>query len=179
MSLADEYERLCVTPSDIFEHLPVFVSLVEELDAGHVIELGTRSGVSTVAWLYGLSKTGGRLTSIDIDEPPDIRAHGCWEFIRGDDCTPEVLTQLDPADIVFIDTSHTYVHTLRELNLYRWLVKPGGRIVLHDTELVRPEDAPVRPLYPVKAAIEKFTADTGYRWANLPNCHGLGIIEGF
>ncbi|RLA30264.1 MAG: hypothetical protein DRR03_10915 [Gammaproteobacteria bacterium] len=178
MTLADEYDRLCRTPSDINEHLPTFLNLVLCLNAQHVIELGTRSGVSTVAWLYGLLKTGGRLTSVDLDGEP-FDAHDAWTFIQGDDLDPAVTVQLDPADIVFIDTSHTYPQTVAELNLYRWLVKPGGLIVCHDTELAHPADAPARPAFPVKTAIEEFTEANGYRWINHPNCNGLGIIEGF
>ena len=178
MTLAAEFERLCREPSDINEHLPVLHALVLELNARHVIELGTRSGVSTVAFLYALETTGGTLTSVDIDDAPPIAPQPNWTFVRGDDRHPSVYTQLQPADIVFIDTSHHYGHTVTELNMYRWLVKPGGRIVLHDTELAWPEGASrVDGPYPVKRAVEEFCADTGYRWASLPNNNGLGIVE--
>ena len=60
MNLEVEYERLCATPSDIYEHLPTFVQLVLDRDAKVVVELGTRTGVSTVAWLYALGGTGCR-----------------------------------------------------------------------------------------------------------------------
>ena len=177
MILADQYRRLCATPSDIYEHLPTFVDLVTSRNAQHVIELGTRSGVSTIAWLYGLEQTGGRLTSIDIDERPDIGEHDRWEFLQGDDMHPSIVGQLSLADIVFIDTSHLYEHTFHELNLYRWLVRPGGVIVCHDTELARPEGAPARPAFPVRTAIEEFVETNGYDWTNHRNCFGLGIIE--
>lgn len=180
MSLVDlesEYQRLCVTPSDIHEHLPTFVQLVEELDAKHVIELGTRSGVSTIAWLYALLGTDGHLTSIDIDERPDIGEYEHWTFIQGDDLDPTITSALEPADIVFIDTSHLYDQTVKELNVYRWLVKPGGVLVLHDTELPLPEGAPPRPLFPVKTAVVEFCQANGYEWLNDPRCWGLGLIR--
>lgn len=177
MTLAEEYERLCATPSDIYEHLPTFAAMVRELDAAHVIELGTRTGVSTVAWLYALSRTGGALTSVDIDPKPDIGDWPNWRFIQGDDLDPIVLGQLDLADIVFIDTSHHYEHTLAELRVYQHLVRPGGVIVCHDTELARPEGAPARPVFPVKTAIQEFCAEEGFRWFNYSNCWGLGIID--
>jgi cephalosporin hydroxylase len=82
----------------------------------------------------------------------------------------------DEVDIVFIDTSHAYLHTVQELNLYRWLVRPGGRIVLHDTELAHPMDV-VGPAYPVKKAVEEFVAAEGLTWTNRPHCWGLGVIE--
>lgn len=178
MSLVTEYDRLCVTPSDIYEHLPRMVALVHATNAQHVIELGTRTGVSTIAWLYGLEATGGRLTSVDLDGKPPIGDHDHWTFIQGDDLDPAISSALDPADIVFIDTSHLYEHTVAELNIYRWLVKPGGLIVMHDTALPVPEGHPLNaPRFPVRRAVEQFVAETGYRWRNYPECNGLGVIE--
>lgn len=171
------YREMCNTPSDIYLHLPRMVDLVLATRAQHVVELGTRTGVSTVAWLYGLEQTGGRLTSVDIDAKPEIGDHDAWTFIRGDDCSAEVLEQLEPADIVFIDTSHLYDHTVRELDLYRHVVKPGGVICLHDTELPIPEGAPERPLYPVKKAVKEFVAETGWKWINFPDCYGFAVIS--
>lgn len=177
VNLAAEYERLCQTPSDIYLHLPTFVALVEELDATHVLELGTRTGVSTVAWLHALDGRG-RLTSVDLDPVPPIGEHAHWRFVQGDDLDPAVVCQLEPADIVFIDTSHLYEHTLRELHTYRWLVKPGGVIVCHDTELPHPEGShPTDRAFPVKRAIQEFCAETGFDWRNDPRCWGLGVIR--
>jgi cephalosporin hydroxylase len=176
MGLEAEYHALCATPSDVQLHLPRFVALVAELQARHVIELGTRDGVSTIAWLYALERTSGRLTSIDIDPPPDIGPYPHWTFLRGDDCDPQVISQLEPADIVFIDTSHHYDHTRRELKLYHPLVRRGGRIVLHDTELRRPDGARRWPAFPVKKAIVEFCERAGYEWMNVSECWGLGII---
>lgn len=176
-TLESEYERLCVTPSDIYLHLPRLVAMVVDRNAQHVIELGTRTGVSTVAWLYGLEQTGGRLTSVDIDERPDIGEWPHWTFHQADDLDGDLLGVLDDADIVFIDTSHDFFHTRAELNVYRWLVKPGGLMVLHDTELERPLGTPVRPRFPVRTAIEEFCAAEGFEWVNHPECFGLGVIE--
>lgn len=177
MSLEAEFHRLCAEPSDINEHLTTFVGLVDELQAEHVIELGTRTGVSTIAWLHALTATGGRLTSIDINERPDIGEYDHWTFVQGDDLDPRIVADLDPAEIVFIDTSHLYEHTVAELNVYRWLVKPGGMIVLHDTELRQPIGAPARPPYPVKTAVVEFCEANDLDWMNVPYCFGLGIVR--
>jgi predicted O-methyltransferase YrrM len=180
VTLAEWYAELCATPSDIYLHLPRFVQMVEELDAMHVVELGTRSGVSTVAWLHALERTGGRLTSVDLDPAPDIGEWPHWRFIRGDDLDPAVVKACsDPApDIVFIDTSHHYRHTCQELAVYRWVVKPGGLIVCHDTMLPVPEGAPPGdPRYPVRRAIDEFVKAEGFQWVNVPECWGLGVIK--
>jgi predicted O-methyltransferase YrrM len=179
VSLAAEYERLCATPSDIYLHLPRMVELVRLLSAEHVIELGTRTGVSTVAWLHALEGTG-RLTSVDLDARPAIGDYEHWSFVQGDDCSPEVLAQLEQADIVFVDSSHLYAHTVRELDAYRWLVKPGGVMCGHDSELAVPEGAgPGQPLYPVKKAVREFVAANGLEWMNFPECWGFWIVRGF
>lgn len=179
MNLAEEYERQCATPSDIYLHLPRFVDLVQATGATSVLELGTRTGVSTIAWLHALNGVG-HLTSVDIDGCPPIGEHEHWTFIQGDDEDPAIIRQVAATapDIVFLDTSHHYQHTRRELAIYRWVVKPGGIIVCHDTELPHPEGSPPGdPVYPVKRAIEEFVADNGFEWINVPECWGLGIIK--
>ena len=172
-----QYAELCLTPSDIVDHLPRFVAMVLDTNAQHVIELGTRTGVSTVAWLHGLEQTGGHLTSVDIDPAPAIGEHAQWTFIQGDDCDPAVFGTLRPADIVFIDTSHLYDHTLKELHLYRWLVKPGGFLVLHDTMLEHPIGAPMKPRFPVRTAIEEFCETQKVEWVEHRDSWGLGVIS--
>lgn len=177
MSLTDDYARVCATPSDIVNHLPRFVQLVEDLNARTVVELGTRTGVSTIAWLYALEGKG-RLWSVDIDTAPPIGDHPHWTFIQGDDTDPEIIRLLPTeADIVFIDTSHLYDHTVVELDTYKDIVRPGGRIVCHDTQLRRPEGSPPRPLFPVRKAILEFVARHDLTWHEHPDCWGLGVIE--
>lgn len=183
MSLEAEYRRLCAEPSDIYLHLPRFVELVRKMGATRVVELGTRTGVSTVAWLYALEQTGGRLVSVDLDAKPPIGDYDHWTFIQGNDEDPRVYNRLvdefpDGVDILFLDTSHWLDETRRELALYRWLVRPGGVIVCHDTELPFPEGAPADdPAFPVKRAVQEFTRREGFEWTNIPECWGLAIID--
>lgn len=174
-TLEGRYREACTTVSDIYLHLPRFVALCEEVEAKTVIELGTRGGVSTIAWLYGLEKTDGHLWSVDIDPAPEF-SHERWSFLQGNDLDPEIVRQLPDAEIVFIDTSHQYEQTLAELNVYKWKVKPGGRIVLHDTELAHPMGVAAIPRYPVKTAVEEFCFENNLHWTNFPECFGLGII---
>ena len=177
-SLEERYKKLCTQPSDIVLHLPRFVQLCLNVTAQHVIELGSRSGVSTVAWLYGLEQTGGRLTSIDLAAAPEIGTWPHWTHIQGNDLDEAIIGKLDPADIVFIDTSHAYEQTCTELATYRHLVNPGGVIACHDTMLRFPEDAPPSdPDFPVRRAIERFVKEHDLQWVNIPECYGLGLIK--
>lgn len=175
LTLAEMYDRACRTPSDIYEHLPRFVEIVEETNAEHVVELGTRSGVSTTAWLYALEGRG-RLTSVDIDPRPDLGDWPHWTFVQGNDVDINVVKNIEPADVVFIDTSHLYGHTKRELGMWQYRVKPGGRMVLHDTMLERPEGAPRLPRFPVLTAMNEFVMEHPRKWSVDPKCWGLGEI---
>jgi cephalosporin hydroxylase len=180
LTLAQAYTTELGRDSDIVEHLPTFVEVVFALDAKTVIELGVRGGVSTTAWLYAVAETGGHVWSVDVDPTP---AHGtfadtgCWTFIQGDDCSAEVLAQLpDCADIVFIDTSHAYDHTLRELTAYVPRVKAGGLVLLHDTEVLAPDNVGPQVPFPVKEAVRDYCAVHGLTWSNDPRCNGLATI---
>src|SRR5690606_6266574 len=178
------YEHLCEQPSDIREHLPTLHDLAVKLDAETVIELGVRTGVSTVAWLAALQQPGGTLSAVAATAgPPMVTAHQQCRFIQGDDLSDEVLDQLPKqADIVFIDTVHTYDHTTDELLTYWMRVRPGGCIVLHDTAVETFDhhlgDLAGQPPYPVRTAVEDFLAHhEGLEVEWHENCNGLAVIR--
>jgi predicted O-methyltransferase YrrM len=176
-TIAKLYHQACTTPSDIYEHLPLFVDLCVSLEAKTVVELGTRGGVSTIAWLYGLEETDGHLWSVDLDPAPTLASHR-WTFMQGDDLDPAIAARLPrEIDVLFIDTSHAYDHTLAELHVYGPRVRPGGRIVLHDTEIRQPFGLSRQPPYPVRKAMLEYCADEGYEYRNLRNNNGLGLVE--
>ena len=106
-----------------------------------IVELGVRGCVSTWALLDGLP-TDGQLVSVDIAEPTiphAIAGDPRWTFLLGDDRDGETQAQLPIADLVFIDTSHEYHHTLDELALAKRL--DARLILLHDWNLPDVADA--------------------------------------
>jgi predicted O-methyltransferase YrrM len=125
--------ELAVAQRDMVPHLATLSRYASE--ASTVIELGVRAGVSTWALLDGLPDSG-HLWSVDIDEcavASRVAADPRWTFIRGDDRKADVRERLPrAADLVFIDTSHEYWHTLDELRYARSL--GARRIVCHDAE---------------------------------------------
>jgi predicted O-methyltransferase YrrM len=189
--LTDRYHALCSARTDISDHLPTFVNAVTELDATKVIEVGVRSGVSTIAWLHALEGRG-HLWSIDCAFPVQEQALGCllldpqgplgvldfWTFILGYAHWPAVIDAVPAtADIVFIDANHVYEETLEELECYVPKVRPGGRVYLHDTALRETGNATTpQPLYPVRTAIADYCAAHGLRWENTDVCNGLGTV---
>ena len=156
------------------------------LKAKTILELGVGEGFSTIALLAAVKETDGMVWSIDkrnwasgitrIQNTPFIDAQK-WHLIISDDIMYAKRWNLT-VDILYVDTSHQYEHTLNELELYSPYVRKGGAVLLHDTLLTGEWDgAPAR----VKDAVEAFLL-TNQKWKFnelLPNDEGhcgLGIL---
>lgn len=173
------YQQMRNMPSDIQAHLGRFVALCENLHAQRVCELGVRSGVSTIAWLEGLRRTGGHLWAVDVDPAP--LQHPQMTFVRGDDCDQAVIDQVpDDLDLIFVDTSHLYSHTVRETELWAPKLAPGGCMVFHDVDGERfahhPDD---EPPYPVRKAVEEAAHERDWSVDWFTDTCGWDPDEGF
>jgi predicted O-methyltransferase YrrM len=175
--IRSEYERRCAEPSDIFAHLPRLYSEASRPEV-KVIELGVRAGNSTAAFLLAAEENDGFVWSVDI-HPPRVPWFGIerWQFIQGDDLW--IFDQLpDEVDVLFIDTSHHYEQTVGELELYVPKVRPGGVVLLHDTELETPEGHPPGdPAFPVRVAVQEYCTEHDIAPLFVPGCNGLGVIH--
>jgi predicted O-methyltransferase YrrM len=175
--IRDEYAMRLTLWSDIQDHLP---RLHAEASIGDcvVIELGVRGGNSTAAFLAAVDEFGGHVHGCDIRRPGVPWAnHPQWTFYEGDDL--ELADQLpDGVDVLFIDTSHFYDQTCAELEMYVPKVKPGGVVLLHDTELKYPEGRPWDdPPYPVRLAVDLYCGEHGLTPEFVEGCNGLGVIR--
>ena len=80
-------------------------------------------------------------------------------------------------DVLFIDTSHLYEHTLQELHAFMPRVAPGGVGLFHDTDLYMNVFG-VQDDYPqVSKALNEYCRQTGQSWENITGEYGLGIIR--
>jgi predicted O-methyltransferase YrrM len=120
--------------------------LTESLGARNVVEIGTSNGYSGLWFCLALEKTGGRLTTFDIDE-------GRFELARANfkragmqdrvtqvlgDAHQEVSRLREPIDVLFIDADKEgYLDYLTQLLP---LVRPGGLILSHN--MARPYPDP-------------------------------------
>jgi cephalosporin hydroxylase len=182
----DGYLDRCSRWSDIQEYLPFLYETAKAYDKVRVLELGSRKGNSTLAFLAAAEEAGGHVWSGDID-PVDRDPAGMapwrgvpqWTFIRGDDMDPGVQARL-PAevDVFFLDTSHEYEHTLAELRAYMPRVVPGGVALFHDTNIIGwPGYQWDSKIPPVRAALDDWCAETGLSWENMPGEYGMGVIR--
>jgi len=165
-------ESQMTQPTDIHEHLQTLHMLTVELNLKNILELGTRTGESTIALLLAAKEIGGKVTSVDIDpcEPAkqnvkNLDLESFWTFIQHDDLK---LNWNEEIDHLFIDTSHTYDHTVLEFKKFEPLVKKGGLITLHD----------IVSCPPVLDAINDYISNRkDLRFYKFFHNNGLGVIR--
>lgn len=200
---AEDYQKRITPWSDIQAQMPLLYEAARRYEKPVVAELGTYIGRSTVALLRGASECGGHVWSVDngpVTAPRWWEDSGFWSFLAADDMSEEAGVWVPAVlDVLFIDTSHLYAHTLAELRRYVPRVRPGGRVLCHDTELTRdgwplqpqfPEYGGVMgedwvraaadgPEYPVAAALDDYCAETGLSWRRQPVPPGVTESEPF
>jgi len=186
--LYHRYYKACYKPSDMHEHMPNLKMYADECE--HVTEMGVRGIVSTYAFLISKCKT---LVSIDIVNPS---VHGSniqdvytlaklhkknFTFIEGDTLKIEI----EPTDLLFIDTLHSYDQLKGELALHA--KKAKKYIIMHDTvtfgEYGHTLEDPANRYGNVKGlnpAIQEFLEAHRTEWAYdriYYNCNGLTILK--
>lgn len=147
-----------------------------------ILELGTGgdSAHSTGIFLYWLDNPDNRdnelnMRLVSVDRHPlshvwlRYRQYDFWHFIQGDSITVmKALNRGDikelPAiyDLIFIDSSHTYPHTLRELEQATCMT---NSILLDDTTV---KD--------VKKSLDEFLIENK-DWLKIDLAHGVTLIE--
>jgi len=140
--LKDEYSKACDSKSDISMHLPTLYAYAKK--CGHVTEMGSRTGVSTRAFLYANPDT---FVSYDYQyaTPEPHLAEGVqilktlFDQCRqvGMNCRyigKNVLdVEIEGTDLLFIDTYHCYAQLKKELELHAGKVRKY--IAFHDTTM--------------------------------------------
>ena len=127
--LQEEYVNACNTLSDIHEHVSFLYQLAK--DCISITEFGVRYGMSTRAFLY----SGTPLKSYDLELNPELeklfyyaRQHGNnVDYIKANVLNIDI----EPVDLLFIDTWHVYNQLKQELKLHG--NKANKYIVFHDT----------------------------------------------
>ena len=114
--------------------------LTEVAGAKNVVEIGTSTGYSGLWLCLALQKTGGKLTTFEIDpgRAAEARKHfqqagiGSIATVVLGDAHENVKRLKDPIDFVFIDADKPgYLDYLTKLLP---LVRPGGMILAHNVD---------------------------------------------
>lgn len=118
---------------------------VVKVKAKRALEIGTSNGYSTIWIALGVRRTGGHLTTLEIDAAKvklateNFRVAGVDSLIKliHADALKEVPRLQGPFEFVFIDAwKHDYV---KYLDMVLPMVPPGGVIVAHNVTNLRSE----------------------------------------
>jgi len=164
--ILDRYIRGC-QEGDMKDFLP----WIREHAKGKCLEIGTRDGASTSAFLLGLEDNGGHLLSVDVDDCSGLWTHPQWTFRRANSVSSEFPDAT--FDVALIDGSHVRDAFIGDLyNCWHW-VKPGGLILSHD---IKPERG--HEFYAVGLREEwfKFCREHEVFPQELPGMYGMGVI---
>jgi len=135
-------------PTAINDHLVTLFIETLTFKPRLIVELGVRGGGSTLALAYAAKLSNADMISVDIEDrsgmlPKDILPPDQWTFVQSDDVRfAERFPALYPTltvDVLFIDTSHTFEHTVKEINSWFPLLSKTCKVFFHDTNQ--------RPLY--------------------------------
>ena len=136
-----------LTGSDMSAHMPTLYLLARNAP-GPIVECGVGKGFSTVALLAGAIDDGLHLTSYDFNQrceetafvnmgfPPNdpwrnvIRQS--WTFVREDSVKAAALWADQSIGLWFLDTSHRYGNTSRELDAWFPKIQSNGVMCGHD-----------------------------------------------
>ena len=122
--------------------------------------------VSTWAFLAGLPK---KLVSVDNRQCPVSEVYAAaekvgidYEFI----CANDLELEIEPTDLLFIDSLHTYEHLTAELEMHHKSVKKY--LILHDT--IKPEMA--------RAVVEFLYKNDEWSIIEvLPDSYGITVLK--
>ena len=134
--LENKFNQLCLSPSDINEHLPTIKKYAEECET--IVELGVRIPIFTFALMMGKPK---KLTSVDILHPNHFgggyELELVYEYAKQENIefsfilNDSISFDFEKCDLLFIDTWHTYKQLISELITHQERV--SKYIILHDT----------------------------------------------
>jgi cephalosporin hydroxylase len=200
----DEIRLLAAHQSDIDEHLELMFAETLLLRPNLIVELGVREGASTFVFERAAARCSATLVSVDLDDCSVVSQYPKWHFFRGDDVDLaahfhelcRVRNIAASVDLLFIDTSHYYDHTVREIQAWFPLLSPRAKVMFHDTNMRlagRRKDGCFQLSWNnqrgvIRAIEEQLTTKidetkegveytNGWLVRHIPSCNGLTILD--
>lgn len=175
-------------PEDSDQHLLTVFALAVSIKAKKILELGVRTGNTTLPFLLAAKETGGMVHSVDLEPtvfscPSELKIY--WNFYQSD--AIQWLQDRSDAkyDLIYIDDWHAYPHVKKELELIDSMISPSGLVLLHDlmysnsqphyhSEL-NASDPQWAEGGPYRAVAE--LDPNKWEWATVPVNHGMTILR--
>lgn len=190
--------------TSISDHLPRLFTESLQCDPSTIVELGVRSGESTFVFERVARISDATLVSVDIEDCSDASDYDDWHFVQADDvefaanftewCGSH--NAAPTVDVLFIDTSHLYGHTVDEIEAWFPQLSDNAVIFFHDTNLSRinrREDGTLDKGWDndrgVISALEDYFNQTfdeterfetivgEFAFRHYPQCGGLGVLH--
>jgi len=157
-------------------------------DCKNILEIGTREGSSTFAFLEAAHYLGGVVTSVDIADVSftcPIHLSQYWNFVKSDSIAYLESLKECRFDLIYLDDWHSYPHVKRELELLYDIITPSTIILVHDAMAnTSPEynyfndssDNGEFGMGGVAKAITELDIDK-WEYVTIPVQHGLSILR--
>lgn len=158
-------------------HYGFLYSCVRGLESKQVFEFG--SGFSTHVILHALEKTGGVLTSVDVNDhtvntniTEFSKNSDKWNFYHGNsnEIFSDEEVEFDQYDLILHDGSHIAEEVLVDLNNIYPYLKHDGILITHDTCHHTLGEG-------MKSAVEEFAKDKDLEMCTLPYGYGLTFFR--
>lgn len=192
------------THSDINDHLPTIFLEALYKEPETIVELGTRGGESTYVFEQVAKLCDTDIISVDIQDSSTVTDMENWHFVQSDDIsfageferwcdTKNIHSNID---LLFIDTSHEYEHTVQEIKSWFPFLADESVVIFHDTNLTniyQRQDGSIGRAWNnnrgVIRAIEQYldcdfderqrftTVKGGFIVEHEPKCNGLTILK--
>lgn len=126
-------------PLDMWMYQELIIATRPQL----IVETGTRFGGSALFMAGVCDQIGhGRVVTIDIDEGlKSIRPrHDRITYLNGSSLDPAILSEVGSMAgggdcLVILDSDHSRDHVIAEMRAYSGLVRPGGYMIVEDTNV--------------------------------------------
>ncbi|MDP3962624.1 MAG: class I SAM-dependent methyltransferase [bacterium] len=139
----NEIRRHALIDTDISDHLETLFNESMAVKPKLIVELGVRTGQSTFVFERVAKLHNAFLLSVDIAPQQNKTAWPRSTFIQKDDVLVAdefkdfcLKNNLEPKiDVLFIDTSHEYNHTKKEIEKWMPFLSPQGVAFFHDANV--------------------------------------------
>jgi predicted O-methyltransferase YrrM len=137
-------EQAAKNPSDISDHLSRMFSEVVAAKPRLIVELGVRGGQSRAIMERAARISNSSLVSVDLNDcSAACGTSPLWHFVKSDDIKFAATFRdwclqrsIEPSiDVLFIDSSHLYEHTVQEINSWFPFLSPRCTVLFHDTNM--------------------------------------------
>jgi len=120
----------------------IYQEIICEQSPDVIVECGTCLGGSALFLASLCDLLGrGRVLTIDLDAPEGKPQHPRITYLQGSSTAPETIARLrgligeHEKVLVILDSDHHRDHVLSELRLYAPLIRPGGYMIVEDTNI--------------------------------------------